>query len=37
MNDAILLSKISRRLIPFMFLLYIVAYLDRINCSVAVE
>jgi len=35
MNDAILLSKISRRLIPFMFLLYIVAYLDRINVGFA--
>src|SRR5437762_6118471 len=30
-----LLSKITRRLIPFMFLLYIVAYLDRINVGFA--
>lgn len=32
-NDC--LGKISRRLIPFMLLLYIVAYLDRINVSFA--
>src|SRR6266436_7632512 len=30
-SESALLSKISRRLIPFMFLLYIVSYLDRIN------
>ena len=30
-----LLSKVTRRLIPFMFLLYIVAYLDRINVGFA--
>jgi D-galactonate transporter len=30
-----LLKKISIRLIPFMFLLYIVAYLDRVNVSYA--
>src|SRR5438046_5187306 len=30
-----LLSKITRRLIPFMFLLYIVSYLDRINVGFA--
>src|SRR5438876_5810951 len=35
MNDAILLSKLTRRLIPFMFLLYIVSYLDRINVGFA--
>jgi D-galactonate transporter len=29
------LKKISVRLIPFMFLLYIVAYLDRVNVSYA--
>jgi ACS family tartrate transporter-like MFS transporter len=29
------LSKIRRRLIPFLFLLYIVAYLDRINVGFA--
>src|SRR5262245_25345537 len=28
-------SKVSRRLIPFMFLLYIVSYLDRINVGFA--
>src|SRR5499427_8858144 len=30
-----LLAKISLRLIPFMFLLYIVPYLDRVNVSFA--
>lgn len=30
-----LLRKISLRLIPFMFLLYIVSYLDRVNVSYA--
>src|SRR5438874_779805 len=30
-----LLSKVTRRLIPFMFLLYIVSYLDRINVGFA--
>src|SRR5436190_9362796 len=30
-----LLNEISWRLIPFMFLLYIVAYLDRVNVSFA--
>src|SRR6201988_1609214 len=30
-----ILSKITRRLIPFMFLLYIVSYLDRINVGFA--
>src|SRR5438445_11775427 len=29
------LSKVRRRLIPFLFLLYIVAYLDRINVGFA--
>lgn len=29
------LSKVSRRLIPFMFVLYVVAYLDRINVGFA--
>ena len=32
---AIVLSKVRRRLIPFVFLLYIVAYLDRINVGFA--
>src|SRR5215468_9538817 len=30
-----LIGKISLRLIPFMFLLYIVSYLDRVNVSFA--
>ena len=30
-----LLRKVTRRLIPFMFLLYIVSYLDRVNVSYA--
>jgi ACS family tartrate transporter-like MFS transporter len=29
------LDKVSRRLIPFMFVLYVVAYLDRINVGFA--
>jgi ACS family tartrate transporter-like MFS transporter len=29
------LAKVRRRLIPFLFLLYVVAYLDRINVSFA--
>src|SRR5438309_1385333 len=32
---AAVLSKVRRRLIPFLFLLYIVAYLDRINVGFA--
>ena len=28
-------SKVTSRLLPFLFLLYIVAYLDRANLSVA--
>src|SRR5262249_5305415 len=34
-SEQVLLSKITRRLIPFMFLLYIVSYLDRINVGFA--
>lgn len=34
MEDAVY-RKISRRLIPFLFILYVVAYLDRINLSFA--
>lgn len=30
-----MLSKVRRRLVPFLFLLYIVAYLDRINVGFA--
>src|ERR1051326_980085 len=34
-SEPAILSKITRRLIPFMFLLYIVSYLDRINVGFA--
>jgi MFS transporter, ACS family, tartrate transporter len=34
-SDQHLLKKVTRRLIPFMFLLYIVSYLDRVNVSYA--
>jgi len=34
-SEAQLLQKVTRRLIPFMFLLYIVSYLDRVNVSFA--
>ena len=34
-SEADLNSKLTRRLIPFMFLLYIVSYLDRINVGFA--
>lgn len=34
-SEPALLSKITRRLIPYMFLLYIVSYLDRINVGFA--
>ena len=30
-----MLSRVRRRLVPFVFLLYIVAYLDRINVGFA--
>src|SRR4030095_11246097 len=33
--EQVLLKKITLRLIPFMFVLYIVAYLDRVNVSYA--
>ena len=33
--ESAILSKLTRRLIPFMFLLYIVSYLDRINVGFA--
>ncbi len=32
---AAVLAKVSRRLIPFLFVLYVVAYLDRINVGFA--
>src|SRR6185503_10761427 len=34
-SEPVLISKLTRRLIPFMFLLYIVSYLDRINVGFA--
>ena len=34
-SDRATLRKVTRRLIPFMFLLYVVNYLDRINVSFA--
>jgi len=34
-SEQVLLRKITLRLIPFMFLLYIVSYLDRVNVSFA--
>src|SRR5438132_4856422 len=34
-SEQSLLSKLTWRLIPFMFLLYIVSYLDRINVGFA--
>jgi ACS family tartrate transporter-like MFS transporter len=34
-SDTLVLAKVRRRLIPFLFLLYIVAYLDRINVGFA--
>jgi ACS family tartrate transporter-like MFS transporter len=33
--EAVTLAKVSRRLIPFLLLLYIVAWLDRVNVSFA--
>lgn len=33
--EAALISQLTRRLVPFLFLLYIVAYLDRINVGFA--
>jgi ACS family tartrate transporter-like MFS transporter len=33
--ESAILSKVTRRIIPFMFLLYIVSYLDRINVGFA--
>src|ERR1700739_3375932 len=35
MTGDVVLARIRRRLLPFMFLLYIVAYLDRINVGFA--
>ena len=34
-DERAVLAKVSRRLIPFMFALYVVAYLDRINVGFA--
>src|SRR6266404_8705073 len=33
--EAAVIAKLTRRLLPFLFLLYIVAYLDRINVGFA--
>ena len=35
LSESALLARVRRRLIPFMFLLYIVSYLDRINIGFA--
>src|SRR5205085_3271235 len=32
---AVVLRRVTQRLIPFLFLLYIVAYLDRVNVGFA--
>jgi ACS family tartrate transporter-like MFS transporter len=34
-NESALFAKISRRLLPFLFLLYVVSYLARVNVSFA--
>ena len=34
-SESAVISKLTRRLLPFLFLLYIVAYLDRINVGFA--
>jgi ACS family tartrate transporter-like MFS transporter len=34
-SESALMTKVTRKLIPFMFVLYIVAYLDRVNVSFA--
>ena len=34
MSDVVI-AKVSRRLLPFMLVLYVVAYLDRINVGFA--
>src|SRR4030088_3456197 len=34
-NESELMARVRRRLIPFMFLLYIVAYVDRVNIGFA--
>src|SRR5947207_7981441 len=34
-SESSIVSKLTRRLIPFMFLLYVVSYLDRINVGFA--
>src|SRR5437764_1498366 len=34
-NERALMSKVTWRLIPFMFLLYIINYLDRVNVGFA--
>src|SRR5258708_19583663 len=34
-SESAVVAKLTRRLVPFLFLLYIVAYLDRINVGFA--
>jgi len=33
--EAVVISRLTRRIVPFLFLLYLVAYLDRINVGFA--
>src|SRR6516162_4366967 len=33
--EAIIYSKIRRKLLPFLFVLYVIAYLDRVNVGFA--
>jgi D-galactonate transporter len=35
MNEAALYARVSRRLLPFLFLCYVAAYLDRVNVGFA--
>ncbi|MCX6377902.1 MAG: MFS transporter, partial [Armatimonadetes bacterium] len=35
MAERLLLKKVTGKLIPFMFVLYIIAYLDRVNVGFA--
>lgn len=34
-DDSVMMKKITRRLIPFLFLLYVIAYIDRVNVGFA--
>src|SRR5688572_17066001 len=33
--EAVVFGKVTRRIIPFMFILYVMAYLDRVNVGFA--